>query len=99
MGHDEVVLKVLDPRGVVPEKARTPASRRLADLRGKKIAVLNNGKAGGEMLLPYLEKALDSRLAGLELRRWRVPFALEPQVKESSLREMVEWGDAVVAPP
>lgn len=97
MQTSKVTLRVLNPRGQVDSKPQVSASRRLSDLAGKKIAILNNGKAGGDLLLPYLEEALKRRIPHLELRTWRVPFAQPPDVKEPLIKEIAAYADGVIA--
>ena len=97
MKRSEVTLKVLTPRGKIAETAQIPASRRLGELRGKKIGVLNNSKIGGEMLLPYLEEALKKRIPSIQLRIWKVPFAASQDLKEPKLKEIAEYSDGVIA--
>ncbi len=97
MPKGKVTLSVFSPRGVVESIPQVSASPRLADLTGAKIGIINNGKSGGEMLLPYLEEALRERIGGVELRTWRIPFAWSADTKESRLKEVSEYGDGVIA--
>ncbi len=97
MPASRVSLSVWSRRGEVGGAAQVSSQARLADLRGKKIGILNNGKAGGEMLLPYLEAALKDRIPGVELRRWLIPFAAAADAKEPKLKEMAEYADAIIA--
>ena len=97
MPTGKVTLSVFNPRGEAESIPQISASPRLADLTGTKIGILNNGKSGGEMLLPYLEEALKKRIGDVELCTWRIPFAWSPDVKESRLKEVAEYGDGVIA--
>ena len=97
MGVSKVSLKVFNPRGELESIPQVSISPRLDKLTGKKIGILNNSKAGGEMLLPYLEEALKKRVPDAELRTWRVLFASPPDVKEPKLREIAEYADGVIA--
>ena len=92
----EVTLQVLNPRAEVERMPQVSASPRLGSLTGRKIGILNNGKTGGEMLLPYLEETLKKRISDVELRTWVVPFARPPEVKEPILTEIAEYGDGVI---
>jgi hypothetical protein len=92
-----VTLKILNPRGSVSSAKQIPASPRLGDLAGKKIGILNNGKAGGEMLLPYLKEALCRNHPGIEIRQWDVPLAWAEEVKEPVLNEIANHSDGVIA--
>jgi hypothetical protein len=93
-----VNLHVVNPGGTVFEKVtRRAASRRLDDLNGKKIGVLNNTHPGGEILWPYVEEALKERLPSIELRSWKVPHRYPPERKETPIKELAEYSDAVIA--
>ena len=97
MGVSKVSLKVFNPRGELESIPQVSISPRLSKLTGKKIGILNNSKAGGEMLLPYLEEALQKRVPDVELRTWRVLFANSQDAKDLKLREIAEYADGVVA--
>jgi len=92
-----VILKLLNPRGTVDGAKQIRSSPRLRDLAGKKIGILNNGKAGGMMLLPYLKESLQKHHAGIELREWEVPLAWSEEVKEPVLNEIANHSDGVIA--
>ena len=94
---NEVTLKVFSPRAEVESVSQVSSSARLGDLTGKKIGILNNGKSGGEMLLPYIEEALKKRIRDIELRTWKVPFAHPPDIKKRALREIAEYSEGVIA--
>lgn len=97
MPKDKVTLSVFNPRGVAESIPQASASPRLSDLTGTKIGIINNGKSGGEMLLPYLEEALRKRIGGVEFHTWRIPFAWSANAKESRLKEVSDYGDCVIA--
>ena len=97
MGTSKVTLRVFNPRAEVNSITQVSASPRLGNLTGKKIGILNNGKAGGEMLLPYLQEALKKRIPDIELCSWTVPFAQSLDVKEPRLKEIAEYGNGVIA--
>lgn len=92
-----VKLTVLNPRGKIEDIPLVSPAPRLADLAGKKIGILFNGKSGGEMLLPYVEEALKKRFSGIELRRWHVPFAQPQDAKSPALKELAAYADGVIA--
>jgi hypothetical protein len=92
-----VTLKILNPRGTVNVTKQIQSSPRLKDLAGKKIGILNNGKAGGMMLLPYLIDALQKHHPGIEIRQWEVPLAWPEEVKEPVLNEITNQSDGVIA--
>ncbi len=95
--QDKVELKVLNPRSEVKNPPDTSGSHQLGGLAGKKIGVLWNGKGMGEILLPFVEKALKSRIGDVEFRTWLVPFADSTEAKEPRLREIVGYSDGVIA--
>jgi hypothetical protein len=92
-----VTLKIMNPRGAVNAAKQIHSSPRLKDLAGKKIGILNNGKAGGLMLLPYLKEALQKNHPGIEIRQWEIPTAWPEEVKEPVLDEMANQSDGVIA--
>jgi hypothetical protein len=92
-----VTLKILNPRGKLKVTKQIHASPRLKDLAGKKIGILNNGKAGGLMLLPHLIGALQKHHPGIEIRQWEVPLAWAEKVKEPVLDEIANQSDGVIA--
>ena len=92
-----IALEIMNPRGVVGGSEQINASPRLMSLAGKKIGILNNGKAGGEMLLPYLTDALQQHHAGIEIRRWEVPLAWSEEAKVPVLNELADQSDGVIA--
>jgi hypothetical protein len=97
MGTQRVTLEVLNPRGNVPKIPQISLSRRLNTLRSRDIGILDNGKVGGGMLLPYLEEALKRRVPDIVLRTWTVPFAQPVDSKEPILREIAECSDGIIA--
>ncbi|MAG14673.1 MAG: hypothetical protein CL874_02155 [Dehalococcoidales bacterium] len=91
-------MQVLNPRGKLLQKVtRKATSRRLNDLNGKKIGILNNTFPGGEVLWPYIEEALKKRIPNIELRSWIVPHRYPSERKEPQIRELTEFSDAVIA--
>ena len=89
-------LRVLSPRGEIENTSEASASKRLHSLEGRRIGILNNGKPGGEMLLPYLEDALKKQIQDVRLRTWLVPLADPTSVKEPLLHEIAGYADGVV---
>jgi hypothetical protein len=51
----QVALEVMNPRGEIPPPPSMGIRQRLNDLPGKKIALLDNGKAGAGFFLDALE--------------------------------------------
>ena len=92
-----MTLTVLIPRGEIEDISYVPPSPRLSSLAGKKIGILNSGKPGGEMLLPYIEEALKKRVPSIKLRTWKVPYGQPQQEKMPALRELASYSDGVIA--
>jgi len=97
MQTPNLTLRVLNPRGRIPEIDEIPAVSSLGKLDGKKIGILNNAKGGGEEILSYIKEDLTRQIPDIELRTWRVPFALSPGEKEPRLKEITEYSDGVLA--
>lgn len=97
MQQDVIRLDILNPRGKVPHVDEFDAAHTLESLSGKRIAILNNTKAGGEQLLPYVLDVLKRKVGAIEFREWRVPFMLEPEQKAPRLQEIVDYADGVIA--
>lgn len=60
MATEGRTITVLEPVGEVEEKRRGLAPR-LHDLRGKRIGLLNNGKAHAGVFLNYLGQQIEAR--------------------------------------
>ena len=97
MGKRYTLMRVRNPRGEADRKPEVSINPRLETLLGRNIGILDNSKGGGEILLPYLEYAIKSRIPSVELRVWRVPFALPAHIKDPRLREIAEFSDGVIA--
>ncbi|MFC1971564.1 hypothetical protein ACFLV0_06555 [Chloroflexota bacterium] len=90
-------LRVFNPMGELATIPQTVTSPGLGDLTGKKIGILYNGKAMGEVLLPILEESLKRHIRDVKLRTWLVPIAQSPEDKAPKLKEIAEYGDGVIA--
>ncbi len=56
-----ISLEVLNPMGVIEPPATLGISRRVANLAGKKIALMHNNKPGASNLLDALQELLNKR--------------------------------------
>jgi hypothetical protein len=68
-----VTLEVHNPRGeiaAVPVRGILP---RLNNLDGKKIALVDNGKAGADYFLDAIEELVKTRLPGVTILRFKKP--------------------------
>ncbi len=57
----QVSLEVLNPRGEVPPPPSLGLRPRVADLAGKKIALIDNGKPGAKNFLDAVQELLKQR--------------------------------------
>ena len=97
MNKSKVKVKVLNPRGKASKVNQIPVSVAPSTLSGKRIGILNNTKSGGEVLLPYIQEALEREVSGIEFHAWKVPAALSHDKKEPRLKEIARYSDFVVA--
>jgi len=91
----EVKLEVLDPRGELYTPPVQSINPRLSSLAGRKIGIMNNGKAGADAFQPHLEKALKGAAPGVQLRTWGIAYNVYPD-KAKDLKAMADWSDAVI---
>jgi hypothetical protein len=90
-----VKLEVLDPRGELFAAPVMSINARLSTLAGKKIGIINNGKAGADAFQPFLEKALKAAVPTVEIRGWGIPYNAYPG-KQKDFREVAKWSDGVI---
>lgn len=92
------VLKVMNPRGRVEDgAAERPLSQRIADLTGKRIGILNNGKLGAEALLPFLREALARRIHSAAFKVWSLPMSSLAEDRIRILQNVARSSDGVIA--
>lgn len=92
-----LTLSVLIPVAADEDIPQVAATATLANISSARIAILNNIKPGADMLQPYLEKELQKRAPGVQLRSWRVPFSTPQPEKDLLLAEIAEFADGVIA--
>jgi len=69
----QVTLEVLNPRGELPPAPTMRAPNpRVADLAGKKIALVANYKAGAELFLTKIEELLKERYPTATILRFKM---------------------------
>ena len=56
--NSEIKLELLDPRGEIEVIRKYPPAKRVADLAGKRIALIHNQKAGASTFLEAVEELL-----------------------------------------
>ena len=91
----QVKIEVLDPRADLFTQPVQSIQPRLNALAGKKIAIMNNGKPGADAFQPYIEKALEAAIPGVQLRTWKIAYNMYVD-KEKDLKAVAEWSDAAV---
>ena len=96
MHKDRAELKVFNPRGKTEENPIMPVSPRLKDLNGKKIGIINIRIQAGEILFPYLEKALKERTSTTEWDVLEIPFTGDADTRASRLKEIIDEYDGIV---
>jgi hypothetical protein len=97
MALDDVILKVLSPRGVIKDVDDVRSVGGLASLEGKKVGILDNTKSGGNELLPFVKEAISNKIKNVEMKTWKVPFGLSQEIKDPRLREIADYADGVIA--
>ncbi len=93
--QNETVLKVLDPRSQFWGPLAQKISPRLDDLAGKKIAVINNGKAGGDHMIEPMSKVLKEKFPTATIQQYKVSF-FDYAKKEEDMKKIADWAEAVV---
>ncbi len=68
-----VVLEVLNPRGEIPPAQTAGLIPRPKDLNGKKIGLIDNGKAGAGYFLDAVQEELKKSLPGVTIVRFKKP--------------------------
>jgi len=70
----QVTLEVLSPRGELPPEPKgVGLSPRIMDLAGKKIALVDNLKAGAELFLTKIEEQLRQKYPTATILRFKKP--------------------------
>jgi len=71
LGTGPITLEVLNPRGDIPPIAVTGIVARVRDLEGKKIGLVDNGKAGADYFLDATEELLKKKFPSATILRFR----------------------------
>lgn len=96
MPEEKTELRVKNPGGETKKKPVMSASPRLNDLKGKKMGNIRGRIQAGEVLFPYLEKALKERSPST---RWDIPemlFIEDAEERAARLKEMIDPYDGIV---
>ncbi len=96
MSVENVVLKVLNPRGESEITSMASPAPRLGDLKGKKIGIIRMRIQAAEVLFPFLEKALKNRAPDTDWRVWEIPVMKDPEYRAAKLKEVADNSDGVV---
>jgi hypothetical protein len=89
-------LKVFNPRGETEEIPVIPTSPRINDLKGKKIGIIRIRIQAGEVLFPYLEKALKERAPSTRWDSLEMLFIENAEKRTVWLKEMIDPYDGIV---
>jgi hypothetical protein len=68
-----VTLEVMNPRGEIPTLPVTGIMPRINELAGKKIALVDNGKAGADYFLDAIEETLKKQVPTATIVRFKKP--------------------------
>ena len=71
LGTGPITLEVLNPRGDIPPIEVTGIVARVRDLEGKKIGLVDNGKAGADYFLDATEELLKKKFPSTTILRFR----------------------------
>ena len=96
MPEERTELKVINPRGEAEKNPVIPASPRLNDLNGKKIGIIRIRIQAGEVLFPYLEKALKEQAPSTRWDILEMLFIEDAEERAARLKEMVDPYDGIV---
>lgn len=75
------------------DAVRAEPAKRPGDLRGRRLALIWNGKQNGELALRCVEEALRARFPDLQASLIRIPYGIPPEV----VAEVRAGFDAAVA--
>ncbi|MBN1831666.1 MAG: hypothetical protein JW896_06095 [Deltaproteobacteria bacterium] len=82
-----VTLRVLNPRGEITLPPLSPPSKRIPDLKGKKIGLYWNEKPGGNHFWNGIEQLLKEKLPETTILRYSGAFDLGDQLAAKMARE------------
>jgi hypothetical protein len=84
----DVTLHVLNPRGEITLPPLTPPSKRIADLKGKKIGLYWNEKPGGNHFWNGIEQLLKEKLPETAVFRYSGAFDLGDELAVKMAKEV-----------
>ncbi len=80
--HDNIRKLVLVSPVNEPEMAESTYAPRVADLRGKRVGLLDNSKSNANKMLDAMAAILDTQYGFAEIVRYRKPSASKPAAPE-----------------
>ena len=95
MSKDSVILELLDPRGEIEKIRKYAPAPRLANLEGKKIALIHNQKSGASTFLDAVEELLKAKYPKATFLRQfttSINLAMEPALYD----EVAKTADAFI---
>jgi hypothetical protein len=96
MPKKRVELRIFNPRGEPEKNPIMPVSPRLKDLKGKKIGIIRIRIQAGEVLFPYLEKALKGRTPTTVWDTLEIPFTENADDRAARIKEVIKKYDGIV---
>lgn len=96
MPEERNEIRVLNPRGETEKVPLRAASPRLRDLKGKKIGIIRIRIQAGEVLFPYLDKALKEQAPDTRWDILDIPISGDSDDRAARIRETVRQYDGMV---
>ena len=84
----DVTLQVLNPRGEITLPPLSPPSKRISDLKGKKIGLYWNEKQGGDHFWNNIEQLLKEKLPETAVLRYSDAFDLGDELAAKMAKEV-----------
>ena len=84
----DVTLHVLNPRGKITLPPLSPPSKRISDLKGKKIGLYWNEKQGGNHFWNGIEQVLKEKLPETAILRYSGAFDLGDELAAKMAKEV-----------
>ena len=88
LGASDVTLHVLNPRGEITLPPLSPPSKRIPDLKGKKIGLYWNEKSGGNHFWNGIEQLLKEKLPETAILRYSGAFDLGDELAAKMAKEV-----------
>jgi len=84
----DVTIQVLNPRGEITLPPLSPPSKRISDLKGKKIGLYWNEKQGGNHFWNGIEQLLKEKLPETAILRYSGAFDLGDELAAKMAKEV-----------